>query len=194
MRTTMMSYSSFGELERDLKGLATIGGLKVVVDDMLNHVVRLVMDHSAIIGLTGDLAADTRRIRRRGRLGRHVDASLGAVLMEVLVLAVVVVGGGGHDWRPVRVPVGVAEVAGVPVWAQLPPGKGVPVRGRDVKGGGVPQVHRQEGTPPAYLSHVFRPITRDSRNGYAAALEVPPPRQVHVRPTDGVALGVETTG
>jgi hypothetical protein len=82
----------------------------------------------------------------------------------------------------------------VPVWAQLPPGKGVPVRGCDVEGGVAPQVHTQEGTPPVYLSHAFRPITGDRRNGYAAAVEVPPPRQVHVWPMDGIALGIETTG
>jgi hypothetical protein len=42
-----------GELGRDLKGLATVGGLKVV-------------DHPAIVDLAGDLAADTRRRRRGG--------------------------------------------------------------------------------------------------------------------------------
>jgi hypothetical protein len=56
------------------------------------------------------------------------------VLIVVLVLAaiiILIVVGGGHDWRPVRVPVGIAEVAGTPVWAQLPLGKGVLVWGRD---------------------------------------------------------------
>jgi hypothetical protein len=67
----------------------------------------------------------------------------------------------------------VAEVAGAPVWAQLPPGEGVPVRGRDVKGWVASHVHRHEGTPAAYLPHVHRPVTWDRRNGHATAIEVP---------------------
>jgi hypothetical protein len=91
---------------------------------MIDHVVRVVVDHLAIVYLAGDLAADTWRRRRRGR---HVDASLGTVLMKVIIavlfvvvlilaaIFVLIVVVGGHDWRPVRVAVGVAEVADAPV-------------------------------------------------------------------------------
>jgi hypothetical protein len=58
---------------------------------------------------------------------------MGIVLMEVLVVVLIIVAvvvlvlgvivGGGHSWRPVRVPVDVAEVACAPVWAQVPPEK-----------------------------------------------------------------------
>jgi hypothetical protein len=68
--------------------------------------------------LAGDLAADTR-LRRRGWLGLHENAYLGAVLVEVLVvvpvlilvIAAAVVGGGGGGGRRrslVHVPVGIA--------------------------------------------------------------------------------------
>jgi hypothetical protein len=43
-----------------LVGLAAVGGLKIVVDDMVDHVVCVVADHPTIIYLPGDLAADTR--------------------------------------------------------------------------------------------------------------------------------------
>jgi hypothetical protein len=77
-------------------------------------------------------------------VGVLVDVLVLFLILAALVLLLVV---RGYDRRPV----GVAEVTGTPVWAQLPPGEGVLVRGRDVEGGVAPQVHRQEGTPPAYL-------------------------------------------
>jgi uncharacterized membrane protein len=83
--------------------------------------------------LARDLAADMWRRRRRWRRGLHIDASLGFMLMEVLVVLLVVIvvvilflgggGGGGHGWHLVWVPIDVAEVAGMHVWAQLPPRK-----------------------------------------------------------------------
>jgi hypothetical protein len=101
-----------------------------------------------------------RRRRRRWRLDRHaivlvVVVVLFLVLFLVLVVLVVVVVGEGHDGRPVGVPVGVAEVAGALVWAQLPPGEGVPVRRPDVEGRVAPQVHGEEATPPPYLPHAL---------------------------------------
>jgi hypothetical protein len=67
-----------GELERELEGLATVGGLEVVVDDMVHHVVT---DHPAIVDLAEDLAADTRRRRRRWRLDRHVVVLIVVVMV-----------------------------------------------------------------------------------------------------------------
>jgi hypothetical protein len=53
------------------------------------------------------------------------------------------------------------------------------------------QVHGEEGTPLAYLLPALWPITQDGRHGHTAAVEVPPRREVHVRPRDGFAVGVE---
>jgi hypothetical protein len=57
---------------------------------MVHHVVCVIADHPTIVDLAGDLATDTRRRRRKGWLGLHVDAPMGAVLVEVLVLVLVV--------------------------------------------------------------------------------------------------------
>jgi hypothetical protein len=84
-----------GELRRHLVGLATVGGLKIVV----HHVVYVVADHPAIVYMAEDLTADMRRRRRRWRLG----------IVLILVVIIVV---GGHDGLPVAVPVSIAEVAG----------------------------------------------------------------------------------
>jgi hypothetical protein len=92
---TAPSLLLLGQLGRDLEGLATVGG----------HVVRVVADHSTIVDLARDLAADTRRRRRRWHLDRHVI--IGVVLIIVLVLVIKGGGGGGHNGRP----------AGAPVWA-----------------------------------------------------------------------------
>jgi hypothetical protein len=54
----------------------------------------------------------------------------------------------------------------------------------------VTQVHREEGTLPAYLLPALWPVTRD---GHTAAVEVPRRREVHVRPRDRFAVGVELT-
>jgi hypothetical protein len=52
-------------------------------------------------------------------------------------------------------------------------------------------VHREEGTPPAYLSHAPWPITRDEWHGHTMAVEVPPHQEVYVRPRDSFTVGVE---
>jgi hypothetical protein len=98
-----------GELGRHLVGLATVGGLKIVVDDMVDHIVCIIMDHLGIVYLVGDLAADTRTGRRRWRLSAVL------VVLIVLIVLVRVVVEGGHDGLPVAVLVGIAEVAGAPV-------------------------------------------------------------------------------
>jgi hypothetical protein len=46
-----------GELGRHDVRVSTVGRLKVVVDDMIDHVVRVTADHSAVVDLVGDLAA-----------------------------------------------------------------------------------------------------------------------------------------
>jgi hypothetical protein len=86
-----------------------VGGLKIVVDDMVDHIVCIIMDHPGIVYLVGDLAADTRTGRRRWRLSAVL------VVLIILVVLVRVIVEGGHDGLPVAVPVGVAEVAGAPV-------------------------------------------------------------------------------
>jgi hypothetical protein len=104
-----------GELGRHLVDLAAVSGLKIVVDDMVDHVVCVIADHPAIVYLAGDLAADTRTLWRLG-----VVLVLGLVVLVVLVgvgVGVLVVG--GHDGLPVAVPVDVTEVAGAPVWAHF---------------------------------------------------------------------------
>jgi hypothetical protein len=111
-----------GELGRHLVGLAMVGGLKIVVDDMVDHVIYVIADHAAIVYLARDLAADTRTGRWWWRL-RVVIVVL--VLVVLILIVLVLVGGGGHDKLPVAVLVGVAEVAGAPVWAQFPLGEGV---------------------------------------------------------------------
>jgi hypothetical protein len=100
---------------------------------MVDHVVCVVANHPTVVYLARDLTVDMWRRRRRRRRGLHIDASLGFMLMEVLVIVLVVIvvvilvlgggGGGGDGWRPVWVPVDIAEVAGMPIWAQLPPRK-----------------------------------------------------------------------
>jgi hypothetical protein len=50
-------------------------------------------------------------------------------------------------------------------------------------------VHGEEGPPPMYLPPALWPVTRDGRHGHTAACEVPPCREVHVRPRDGLAVG-----
>jgi hypothetical protein len=85
-----------------LVDLAAVGSLKIVVDDMVDHVICVITDHSAIVYLAEDLAADTRRRWR-----------LGVILVLILELVVLIVG--GDDGLPVAVPVDVAEVAGAPV-------------------------------------------------------------------------------
>jgi hypothetical protein len=45
------------------------------------------------------------------------------IVVAVVVLVLGVIIGRGHGWRPVRVPIDVAEVACAPVWAQVPPEK-----------------------------------------------------------------------
>jgi hypothetical protein len=150
-----------GELGRHLVGLAAVGGLKIVVDDMVDHLAYVIVDYPVIVYLARDLAAD---MRRRWHLGV-------VLILEVLVLEFVVLVGivrvlvgllviGGHDGLPVAITVDVAEVTGTPVWAHFPPGDGVPVQGPDVKGGIVTQVHREEGTLPAYLPPALWPVTR----------------------------------
>jgi hypothetical protein len=54
-------------------------------------------------------------------------------------------------------------------------------------------VHREKGTLLAYLPPALWPITRDGRHGHTAAAEVPPRREVYVRPRDGFAVGAEPT-
>jgi hypothetical protein len=49
-------------------------------------------------------------------------------------------------------------------------------------------VHGEEGPPPAYLPPALWPATRDGWHGHAAAFEVLPRREVHVRPRDGLAV------
>jgi hypothetical protein len=177
-----------GELRREFEGLTTVSGLEILVDDMVNHDVCVIADHPAIVDLAGDLAADTRRRRGRWRLDRHVVV---LVIVRFLILVIVI---GGHDGRPVGVPVGIAEVASVPFWVQLPLGEGVRVRGPDVECGVAPQVHGEEASPPAYLPHALQPVVRDGRHRHSLAIEVPPHRQVDVRPRHGIAPGVEPAG
>jgi hypothetical protein len=64
-------------------GLAAVGRLEVVVDDMIDHIVHVVTDHPAILDLAGDLAADTRRL-----LVLEADASVVVVLLVVLLIVV----------------------------------------------------------------------------------------------------------
>jgi hypothetical protein len=49
-------------------------------------------------------------------------------------------------------------------------------------------VHGEEGPSSAYLPPALWPATRDGRHGHMAAVEVPPRREVHVRPRDGLAV------
>jgi hypothetical protein len=156
---------------------------------MVDHVVCVIADHPAVVYLAGDLAADTRR---RWRLG-FVLVLVVLVLIVVVLVVVELLIVGGHDRLPVAVPFGVTEVASAPVWAQFPSGEGVPVQGPDVEGGIAPQVQREEGTPPAYLPHALWPIARDGRHWHTATVDVPPRREVYVRPRDGFAVGVEPT-
>jgi hypothetical protein len=141
--------------------------------------------------LARDLAADTRRRRGRWRLDRHVVVLVVVLFLVVLVLVVVI---GGHDGRPIGVPVGIAEVADTPFWVQLPSGEGVLVWGPDVEGGVVPQVHGVEDTPPVYLPHALQPVAQDGRHRHSLAIEVPSRRQVDVRPRHEMAPRVEPAG
>jgi hypothetical protein len=70
----------------------------------------------------------------------------------------------------------------------FPPGERVLVGGLDGEGGIASQVHREKGTPPAYLPPALWPSMRDGRHRHAVAAEVPPRREVHVRPRDGLAV------
>jgi hypothetical protein len=98
---------------------------------MINHVVCVVVDHPAVVYLAGDLAAN---MRRRRLLCAH--AALAVVLVEIVFIIIVLIGeGGGRRGRPV----GVAEVAGAPVWVKFPLGEGVPIGGRDGEVGVSPQ-------------------------------------------------------
>jgi hypothetical protein len=83
------------------------------------------------------------------------------LLLVVAVLVVVVVIIQGSCWRLVPVPFGVAKVAGAPVWAAFPPCERVLVWGRDGEVGVPPQMHRQEGSPLAYLPHALQPFAWD---------------------------------
>jgi hypothetical protein len=49
-------------------------------------------------------------------------------------------------------------------------------------------VHREKSKPAAYLPPALWPAMWDWRHGHAAAVEVPPRRQVHIRPRDGLAV------
>jgi hypothetical protein len=53
---------------------------------MVDHVVRVVTDHLAVVDLAGDHAADTRRL-----LGLDADTSLAVVVVVVLLLLVALV-------------------------------------------------------------------------------------------------------
>jgi hypothetical protein len=154
----------------------------------------VVADHPAIVDLVGDLATNTRR--RRRRLLLCTQAALAVVLMEVILLILVIVGEGGgrRGWHPVPIPVGVAEVADAPVRVKFPPEEGVPVGGRDGEVAVPPQGLRKEGTPPAYLPHALWPIKRDRRNGHAVVIQVPPRRQLDIRPQDRPVTRVELAG
>jgi hypothetical protein len=150
---------------------------------MVDHVVCVIADHPAIVYLAGDLAIDTRR---RWRLGV-------ILVLIVLVLGLVFLVIERHDGLPVAVPISIAEVASAPVWAHFPPGEGVPIQGPDVEGGVTPQVHREEGMPPAYLPLALWPVMQDGRHRHMAAIQVPSRREVHVRPRDGFSIGVKPT-
>jgi hypothetical protein len=54
-----------GELGWHVVGPATVGGLEVLVDNIVHHVIRVIADHPTIVDLAKDLASDTRRRRRR---------------------------------------------------------------------------------------------------------------------------------
>jgi hypothetical protein len=43
-----------------------VGGLKIVVHDMVDHVVYVIADHPAVVYLARDLIVGTRRRRRLG--------------------------------------------------------------------------------------------------------------------------------
>jgi hypothetical protein len=148
--------------------------LKVVIHDVVDHVIRVIVDHPAIVYMTGDLAGDTRRL-----LGLDTNTSLAfvliilvPVLVLIVVVAVVVVVQGCCRCL-VPVPVGVAEVAVALVWAPFPRHKSDLVQGRDGKVGVPPQVHRQEGLPPTYHTDAFWPFPRDRRNRHTVAIEMP---------------------
>jgi hypothetical protein len=104
-----------GELRRHDELLAKVGRLEVVVDDMVDHVVRVVVDHPAVVDLARDLAADTWR-RRRRLLGLDTDVVVVFVLVVLVnVVRVIFVIVRVRHRRPIPVPVGVTEVAGVPL-------------------------------------------------------------------------------
>jgi hypothetical protein len=50
------------------------------------------------------------------------------------------------------------------------------------------QVHGEEGPPPVYLPSALWPAMRDGWDRHATTVEVPPRREVHVRPRDGLAV------
>jgi hypothetical protein len=102
-----------GELGRHLVGLAAIGGLKIVGDDMVDHVVHVIADHTAIVYLARDLATDTRRRWHLGVVLVLVVLVLALVVLVIVLIGLLIVG--GHDRLPVVIPVGVANVAGAPV-------------------------------------------------------------------------------
>jgi hypothetical protein len=102
-----------------------------------------------VVYVARDLAGDTRRL-----LGLDIDASVIFVLVHLLVVFVIQ----GRCRRPIPVPVGIAEVAGAPLWAPFPRQEIVPVRGRDGEVRVAVQVHRQKGTLLAYLLDAFRPF------------------------------------
>jgi hypothetical protein len=145
---------------------------------MVDHIVRVVADHSVVVYLAGDLAADMWRRRRRWRRGLHVDASLGVVLVEVLVLVVVVLDvvvivGEGHGWRPVRILVDVVEVACACVGAQLPPGKKCPSSGTQCRrrghAAGPSAGGRAAGVSPARVPARHAGHVERARSGYSGA-------------------------
>jgi hypothetical protein len=120
-----------------------------------------------------------------------ISVVLVVLVLVIVILVVLVLVVGGHNGLPVAVPIDIAEVAGAPVWAHFPPGELVPDEGLDVEGGIAAQVLGEEGPPPVYLPLAFWPITRDERHEHTSAVEVPPHREVDVRPRDGLPVGEE---
>jgi hypothetical protein len=114
-----------------------------------------------------------------------------ALLVVVLLKGLILVAGGVVLWDPGTVPVGVAEVAGAPLRVPLPSAERVPCARLDGERGIAPQRGRQEGTAVVDLEDPFLASSRHRRDRHPPAVQMPPPREVDIRPRHGPVVRVE---
>jgi hypothetical protein len=111
------------------------------------------------------------------------------LLLEVLVL----VTRGVVFWDPGTVLVSVSEVASAPIRVPLPAGEGVPCpcARPDNERGIAAKRRRQEGTAPMDLEDPFLAFSRHERDWHPPAVQMPPSREVDIRPRHSLVVRVE---